>query len=585
MSDVTLAEDLHRSIVGRIDSALVDLRSAAEQPPQPPSLLEPDAEVWVDPDAGDDANTGHDQRSAFRSLSRATKALKPRSRLMLASGHYRDRLELKDLGTSADRPIWIKAATAGAATLSNVAEDLAEGRADWKHDGGGLYSTPFPARPWAGFAAGRFLFSYKSLSDLKAAAVAGFGKPPYGLAYQDGRLFLRMPEGADPNGQPVMVTRDYGAPTVRIRRSPHVILDGIAVTGAGNAYAIDADEQSHHLWMQNVVGDLGRVLVRLPDDSMVRWCQYGYSGLMPWAEETMAMNRSAMAPFGLFKKYNVYAGGNAHYEGRIATSFDAPSRRCRFEHNLIGPCGDGSCIGRFTDSTSYREVVIFAIDDGTELESYLLSHDSADLRVIEMLVLNAFGSAFSHQDTAKQIRGPQRLERCIAYSPHPFGHAAYAIKNMGLQFDPKIEYDRCLLHAKAGPTGWGRDVNFMFLDHKKGRTPNLSIRNTILWAEPHITDWDKDWTPDCDYNVVIADRPYPELQGPNGLWFSSIEALKLRGPTAEGMDFRPLPGSPLIGAGENGVTIGPYDLGEALKHRPMTTAFTDEMPSVWPLAA
>ena len=585
MSDVTLVSGLHRSIVERIGSALVDLKSAAVLPPQQPSPHEPDAEVWVDPAAGDDANTGHDERSAFRSLSRASEALKPRSRLMLAPGQYHEGLKLKDLGTSADRPIWVKSVAPGQATLSNAAKDLAQGRADWKHVDGGLYSTPFPVRPWAGFAGGRFLFSYKSLRDLKAAAVDGFRKPRYGLAYQEGRLFLRMPGGADPNGQPVMVTKDYAAPTVTIRRSPHVILDGIAVTGAGNSYAIDADEQSHHLWMQNVVGDLSRVLVRLPSDSMVRWCQYGYRGLMPWAEEVMSINYSSRAPFGLFKKYNVYAGGNAHYEGRIATSFDQPSRRCRFEHNLIGPCGDGSCLGRFSDSSSYRDVIIFAIDDGFEKESHLRSHDSAELSVTEALVINAFGSAFSHQDTAKQIRGPHRIERSIAFSPHPFAHAAFVIKNMDLQFDPRIEYDRCLLHAQAGPTGWGSDVNFMFLDHKRHRTPNLSIRNTVLWADPHITDWDKEWTPDCDHNVVVADRPYPELQGPNGMWFSSIDALKLRGPTAEGMDFRPLPGSPLIGAGENGVTIGPYDLGEPLKHRPMTTAFTNEMPSIWPVAA
>lgn len=207
-----------------------------------------------------------------------------------------------------------------------------------------------------------------------------------------------------------------------------------------------------------------------------------------------------------------------------------------------------------------------------------------------MLALNAFHASFSHQDTAQQIRGPHRIERSIAYNPYPMTNPAYVIKNMGRKdigfaHDPDIAYDRCLLHNKAGPTGWGNDVNFIFLDHAKGRTANLSFRNTILWAEPHITDWDRSWTPDCDYNVVVSDKPYPELQGPHGRWLASIEELKLRGPTAEGMDFRPLPGSPLIGAGEDGVTIGPYDLGEPLKHRPMTTAFTDEAPSIWPVAA
>ena len=48
-----------------------------------------------------------------------------------------------------------------------------------------------------------------------------------------------------------------------------------------------------------------------------------------------------------------------------------------------------------------------------------------------------------------------------------------------------------------------------------------------------------------------------------------------------GGDYRPQPGSLLIGAGENGVNVGPHDLGDELRRRPMETTFTNEKPEPW----
>jgi hypothetical protein len=126
----------------------------------------------------------------------------------------------------------------------------------------------------------------------------------------------------------------------------------------------------------------------------------------------------------------------------------------------------------------------------------------------------------------------------------------------------------------------GAKANFLYLDHEKDKGARLSIRNSIVVVD-RLDDWAPDWDPDLDYNVLVSPVDYPHIRGPHGRWYRSIDELKLRGVGEHGFDHRPLPGSPLIGAGENGVTIGPYDIGDELRHRPMVTTFTDEVPEPW----
>jgi hypothetical protein len=567
-------------LLSRLFEAVDAIKAAIAVPPALPRP-QPEGALWVDPEDGDDGNDGRDRTSPFRTLARAVQALTPRSALVLMNGIWAEPLRLHDLGTSRDAPVYIKAEQPGDAVMMGTALPLSDGTAPWRHVGAGLYATPFPGRPWAGYGGDRFLFSYKSLADLEAGSVAGRNKPPYGLAWQDGQLYLRLPEGADPAGQAVHVPPVYARPLIEIRRSPYVILDGVGVMGAGNTFAIDADEASHHLWLQNIVCDLSRMLVRLPSDSMVRWNEYRYRGFLPFAEDVIEANGGQIkALFDLVKDYNI-VGSDAHYEGRIAASFDNPSRRCRFERNFYSQIFDGNCLGRFSDSVSFREVFASCFDDAYEVESWRKTHDSAKLAIIEPLILNVFGSAVSHQDSARQIRGPHRIERAIIDNPHPRARPAYLIKNMGpMPHHPAITYDRCFFRNLSGPTGWGAKANFLYLDHEKGKGARLSIRNSIVVVD-RLDDWAKDWDPDLDYNVLVSPVDYPHIRGPHGRWHRSIDELKLRGVGEHGVDHRPLPGSPLIGAGENGVTIGPYDIGDELRHRPMVTTFTDEVPEPW----
>ena len=180
--------DVPASVMQKVVDAAEALKPFLLPPVEPDPKPQPDEAFWVDPVSGDDGNDGRDRKTPFRSLDGATQALKPKTALVLMDGTYNELFRLHDLGTGKDRPVWIKAENPGKAVISGLTQPMSDGQARWHHLGGGLYRTSFPRRPWAGFANDRFLFSYKSVADLKAATIVGRKKPPYGLAWQDQEL-------------------------------------------------------------------------------------------------------------------------------------------------------------------------------------------------------------------------------------------------------------------------------------------------------------------------------------------------------------------------------------------------------------
>jgi hypothetical protein len=277
--------------------------------------------------------------------------------------------------------------------------------------------------------------------------------------------------------------------------------------------------------------------------------------------------------------------GNAWMEGRLAASYinsrnSAPSKTCRFEDNLIGPCFDGMSLGQFEDSVSKRDVFYYCFDDAVEMEGWNRAHTGRNIAVEQATILNSYGSAISHQDTARQIAGPQYIRRCVIDGPDQYARPAYAIKNMGpMPRRPVIVYDRCFIRNLSGPTGWGGNVNFLYLDHVKGLGAQLTIKNCLIVVD-RLDDWNRDWDPVLDYNVLVSPKDYPHIRGKNGRWFKSLDGLVIGG-SPEDFNYAPSLGSPLLGAGEGGVTVGPYDYGEASWRRPLAEAFTDKESSLW----
>ena len=525
------------AVFDRAKSALQDLlRQARPVPiipePEPPITVDPELELHVNSISGDDGNDGLRPGSAFRSFKRMPEKLQPRTRVILGDGFYREQLRLIGLGERLKgQPVWIKAENPGKATLTATDGRLASMRAQWTPRVDGMWATPFSGPPWAGFSLDRFLFLYKSARDLKAGSVGGVTKPRYGIAYEDGRLFVRLPDGADPRDTPVIVTAQKAANLAVIKGTPNVIIDGIRFAGAGQTSAISIDENSTGAEIRNCTAELCRMLAHIPSDSIIRWCRYQYPGFLVWAEEI----GDVQSVFKLCKKYAAI-NGNAPYEGRLAAA-SGFAERCLFEYNLGGPAFDTSALGQFSDSISSNNVWMYPFDDGAEMENWRRDRPSRNLVSIGDWTINALGPDYSIQDTARQIEGPITVRRAVMIKPDPMAAPAHNIKLIGpYAHDPEVTFDRCFFHNRTGRTGWGLK-NYLFLDHKKARGVRLTIRNSVVVMDR--IDESPDFSADCDWNVVVADRPYPEIQGPNGRFFRSIDELKLRGLHEDIWDVRP----------------------------------------------
>ena len=135
--------------------------------------------------------------------------------MIVRPGHYYETPLFKDLGSSREKPVWILSEQPGAAVISGLWREAEQGAVDWAHLGDDIYEAVH-GDAFMGDAEGHFLFRYKSPGDLIASSVIGIEKPPYGFAHQNGRLYLRLPGGADPNQVPVRLTDTFSQTIVTI---------------------------------------------------------------------------------------------------------------------------------------------------------------------------------------------------------------------------------------------------------------------------------------------------------------------------------------------------------------------------------
>ncbi len=569
--------------------------------PDPPSPMFPHNLIWISPSMGHDSNDGMSAASAVKTWGRVVEMIDPGlpNKVMVRPGLYTDTIGFNNIST-VDTPLYLCAEIPGTAVFDNMEQE----QQNWQAIGNGIWKRSTvnsgDLGPWCGyyFEPGEevtFLPRYTSLNDLKDAKLGNYRMPKYGFVKQGSQIYLRLPNGVDANKKLVYLTKSFSKTFMSFKSSPGVIINGIAFSGHGAGRALDFDEGSHSAWVQNCIFSHGREGMRLSDNSTYTWCQYGYPGMHKFSLDVALLNDGTSTPlFHYVKKYNVQSDnkGNAYLEGRIATSrADRSARGLSSAYNLVTECFDGHSIGQFEDASSYRDAGYRAFDDFFELESWRPQHTGKNLTLVEPFAMDCHTS-FSHQDTVGQMRGPHTITRALVINPSQMINAAYIIKNLtsSEKLEPvKATYDHCFFHNPDGANNWGKNANFIYLDHPKGRWIDLSIHNSIIVID-HVDDWDKDWDPDCDYNVLVCKTDYPHLRGKNGMWFKSLDELKLEtggdylidGLTGKRiMDVMPTGQSPHVGKASDGMTVGPFEPGDLWPHRPLHKTFTDDIPEAW----
>jgi len=229
---------------------------------------------YVSARCGDDSADGRNRQGAFRTLPRALKALGPGDTLVVMPGeYYHAPLVVEGLPSTPESPIWILAEPRGEAVISAAWEEAAAGCVQWRAEGDGIYSAAHGPVLFGGWK-GRFLFRYMSLADLKAARAKTRGwygevnGPEYGVVCHDGRVYVKLPGGEDPNGEPIILSPPFWdepgrTPVVMVRNSPGLIIDGLRVQASG-IFGIQFDPISTHAVVRNCVFEYCRAGLGLP---------------------------------------------------------------------------------------------------------------------------------------------------------------------------------------------------------------------------------------------------------------------------------------------------------------------------------
>jgi len=559
---------------------------------------------YVSARTGSDAANGKTAKTAFHTLPRGLKAVGAGDALIVMPGvYYHAPLEIRDLPSSLEKPIWILAAPRGKAVISAAWPEAAEGQVKWRDEGEGLYSAPHGPVLFGGWK-GHFLYRYMSLGDLKRARAKTTGSygevngPESGIVCADGQVYVKLPGGADPNREKILLSPPFrGEPgtsaVIRVYNSPGLIIDGLRVQASGT-FGIQFDAASSHPVVRNTVFQYCRAGLSLPSDSLVEWCEHTYPGFHALSEEVRRRNGGRILIYPLVKDYqpaNWYEFGIADFSYDPATEQNPPVN-CEFRYNFNHELFDGENLGSFNDSESHHNVYSHCYDNCVELEAWKEGFPSRNLRFHDNLLLSCPSAPLSHQNP-EYLTGPQYVYRNVIYGYDDHGWNPWTLikskcyeKGNGFYYYHNlfwVESAEAYWNEKEWPQDWLKTFDFtnnIFVFTKHLRRPTGPAGSEQYFHAGHNLVA----TPQGDEPILSA------LLRNGGISLTDPDAVGVRNPRA--LDFSLRPGSPAINAGTRlpgynddaigAPDIGPFEFGKrygADWPRPRQTAFDVNPPA------
>ncbi|MGI9508450.1 MAG: hypothetical protein ACR2QJ_03760 [Geminicoccaceae bacterium] len=532
---------------------------------------------------------GDGSRNApFSSIQDAADAARGGDHVIVAPGTYYERPTFTRLDSAADRPVWIKAEKPGTVTISAMWREAAEGEVAWQPIGSGIYAAAHE-RPLFGHFEDKFLFRFNSVEDLHNARAGDVDLPPYGFGAENGLVYVKLPDGIDPNGRRLKFSAKKTA-VVTVEKSAYVIIDGFRIEGAGEGRCIRFDAKSHHAIVRNTVLTSCRHGVRLPDHSLIEWSEYSYPGFGAFVEDVTERNSNSRAIYDLVKNYHA----KNWLEGGLAISYGRkhPSKHTEFRYNFIHQTFDGEQLGRFEFASSHHNVYMHNYDNHVEFESWA-GHGARELRLHDSLMLAATHGPISHQDAVKPHRGmigPHHVYRNVVFGYDPLGWDSWTViksKVKNPAFRGLYYYNNLLWSGGSSPPdvwGPGPGPGYLFWDDK--RRDMFEFRNNIIIFNEANDNSDRGLL-NADYNLYVNAVDMPWLRGPNGaylgtdpslLGFIDVDALNfgLRADSPVGTMPASAPSDYARQANAGPFPLG-YDPGNEWP-RPRKTVFTTDQP-------
>lgn len=348
--------------------------------------------------SGNNSNSGLSENSPKLTIQAALNIVQPGDIITVGDGVYRESfpITLSNFAGTASLPLWIVAENRGQARVSNLWAEADNGTVTWNSDSDDVYFASRSSRPYIGAHDDTFLMAYKNEPDLRAATITApsaiasganrtISKPDYGFAFVSGenRVYVRLRDRSNPNGQSVKLNANFQQTIFDFNNADNVILDGFLIEGGGDGTAVNFDGNCANPTVRNCIFTHCRHGVRQPNNTLIEWCEYKYTGFGTWARDLFALDGiSDHGVFVLLKGYYnaQFLGGdffNALLEGSIDFARDISpvptGNEVRF--CLIGPAFDGSRLGNSNFSSVHDCVIQECFDDGLNFDG-LSGHPS-----------------------------------------------------------------------------------------------------------------------------------------------------------------------------------------------------------------
>jgi hypothetical protein len=443
-------------IEGDVDRLAAKIRAAIQKEREKPVIVVPP----VEPDPGTLGIPAVDLQSGI-------DAMRAGDTLLVEPGVFYGAILVRD------KPgCTIKARVPGTVMISGLWKNADQGNVDWEPLWG-TWAEPHGDSHLASVD-GSFLMRFggdRPVDNLKAETFMGYKKPGHGYAFNQDKIFVRLPDDADPRGKSIKFCDKPAQNIVQAKGSPNVTLNGFVIEGAGDADAVVCDEASEGFKAINCVFTHSRRAVRMPHNARLSWCEYRFDGFWDYYLDLVRLNGAGTAALFDFAKKHWTGKNGALLEGGMCESIYAGgSKGCEISHCYMHSTFDGQRLGAFVGVDSHHNVYARNIDNHIEFEAAFKTRTTAGNHEHHSLLLDCPAGPVSHQDSAGNMQGPHYVSHSIIANREI--HAPFMIKLLGVKGN--IVYAHNELELKAG-----RDENWGNMNAIAAAMKNESVSNKL----------------------------------------------------------------------------------------------------------
>lgn len=518
----------------------------------------PAATLFVNNNIGNDNNKGTSKDQPFATIQKAVNTAAGGDIIEVSDGIYYETISVSNKKTNATEQIWLRAANCGKTILSGAIKNVRESIRKWVNEGNNIWSIKHSEGVWGAYHLNDnvFLLRFKTLNDLEAGIIQlqdpgkSIKSPTYGIAHEGGKLYIRLKDGSDPNGQNIIIPKKWHVELLKIKNTPYFHLDGFWIEAGGDQGkdegAVTFDSLSEHGSIMNCISTLQRTFAYIPGNFVIRWSEHSIPGFKELAEDFRMANQApptANHIWDYIKNYNrnpgTGTGGNAYYGGSLcASSSLEPSENIIIEHNYIHDVFDGLWLGQFENSSARGNVFDYIYDDCIELETaHDMSNVGAQLKVYENLFLNS-SIVWLSRRTPKE--GPIFVYRNLL-KPYdlPHGRGMHLIKTGG-DADMFVYFNTLIkLNGMDHCTTWLEWVDMDMITWEND-VDEIRFRNNAIIFEDGLTGNQPDLHPDTDYNLFYSRFDHLGVRGENGVFINKKDGFDAIGFSEYGIDWTPV---------------------------------------------